>query len=136
MTKIVFTSVILLVKYRFVYEVMWKKHGRFRQATDYNTVRCMRFACWMCKATDAFRKFNAYCSSTSNYLRESSSVLRHMFIVYLVNIAFINEIKVLWNAYKWGILNSRTKLSTPHLAYEAHGHICQLCIFYKNFTVR
>ena len=95
-----FTSVTLLIKYGSVCVVMWTKHGRVGQATDDNIVRCMRFACWICEATDSFRKFNIYSSSTSNYLRKCAAVLRHTYIVYLVNIAFINEIKVLRNVNK------------------------------------
>jgi hypothetical protein len=37
---------------RAVYEIMWKKYGTARQATDDNIVRRMRFACWITKATD------------------------------------------------------------------------------------
>ena len=77
-----------------------EKHGGAGQVTDDNIVRCMRFACWISEATDAFRKFNTYCPSTSNYLRESTSVLRHTHIVSSVNISFINEIKVLRNVNK------------------------------------
>jgi len=34
---------------------------RVREATDYNTIRRMRSACWMTKATNAM--FNTYCFS-------------------------------------------------------------------------
>jgi hypothetical protein len=34
-----------------VYEIMWKKYGRARQATNDDVVRNMRFAWWINKAT-------------------------------------------------------------------------------------
>jgi len=34
------------------YEMKWKKLVRTKQATDDNTIWCMRVACWICKATD------------------------------------------------------------------------------------
>jgi len=44
---------VTLPEYRVVYETMWKKRGRYRQATDDNIIpRFLRIACWMTKATD------------------------------------------------------------------------------------
>jgi hypothetical protein len=37
---------------RTIYEIMWKKYGGKRQATDKNTIRRMRFAFRITKATD------------------------------------------------------------------------------------
>ena len=34
------------------YKVMWKKYGTAREATDYNLIRRMRFACWVTSAAD------------------------------------------------------------------------------------
>jgi hypothetical protein len=42
---------IFLYEYGTVYEIMWKKYGIAGLATDYTTVRRMRFACWITKAT-------------------------------------------------------------------------------------
>jgi len=36
---------------------MWKKYGRVRQATDDNTIRRMRFECWITKAADTFSEY-------------------------------------------------------------------------------
>jgi len=35
-----------------VYDLMWKKCGRTRHATDDNIMRCMHFAFWIIEATD------------------------------------------------------------------------------------
>jgi len=37
---------------RAVYEIMWKKYGRVRQATDSNIIRSVYFACWVTRTTD------------------------------------------------------------------------------------
>jgi len=37
---------------RAVYEIMWKKYGRSRRATEGNIIRRMRIACWISKAID------------------------------------------------------------------------------------
>jgi hypothetical protein len=36
---------------RAVYELMWKKYGRARRATDDNNIRRTHFACWITRAT-------------------------------------------------------------------------------------
>jgi hypothetical protein len=40
-----------------VYEITWKIFGRFRQAVDENTIRRMRIACVVTKATDAHLEY-------------------------------------------------------------------------------
>ena len=42
---------------RDVYEIMWKKLGTTRHATDYNIIRRARFACWIPKATDTHSEY-------------------------------------------------------------------------------
>jgi hypothetical protein len=42
-----------------------EKCGRARQATDYNIIQCMHFACWITKATDTLKMCNNYCFSTA-----------------------------------------------------------------------
>ena len=44
-------------EYRAVYEIMWKKCGTARQATDHNVVRRVRFACRITKATNAHSEY-------------------------------------------------------------------------------
>jgi hypothetical protein len=34
-----------------------EKYGRARQVTDISTIRCMRFACWITKATDTHSEY-------------------------------------------------------------------------------
>jgi hypothetical protein len=36
---------------RAVFEIMWEKYGRTRQATDDNIIRRMRVVCWITRAT-------------------------------------------------------------------------------------
>jgi hypothetical protein len=42
---------------RSVYEIMWKKYGTARQATDVNIIWRMRSACWISKATDTLSEY-------------------------------------------------------------------------------
>ena len=42
---------------RAVYEIMWKKYCTARQSTDDNTIRRMRIACWITKATDTHSEY-------------------------------------------------------------------------------
>ena len=37
---------------RDVYEIMWKKHCKTREATDDNKIWVISVACWICNATD------------------------------------------------------------------------------------
>jgi len=37
--------------------IMWKKINKTRQATDDNTLRRMRFACWITKATETYVEY-------------------------------------------------------------------------------
>ena len=49
-----------------VCDLMWKKCGRARHATDDNITRCMRFACWITEATDTHtQNMYTYCFSTT-----------------------------------------------------------------------
>jgi hypothetical protein len=40
-----------------VYEIMWKKYGRVKKATDGNIIWRMRISCWMTKATDIHSEY-------------------------------------------------------------------------------
>jgi hypothetical protein len=42
-----------------------EKYGRAIQTTNDNTIRCMRFGCWITKATDTLRICNTYCFFTA-----------------------------------------------------------------------
>ena len=42
---------------RAAYEIVWKKYGAARQATDDNITRRMRFACWIKKAIDTHSEY-------------------------------------------------------------------------------
>jgi hypothetical protein len=62
-----------------------KKKMTARQATDDNTLRRMRFACWIAKATDThseYVKLNAF--SRPPWLRERTSMLRSTLIACLL----------------------------------------------------
>jgi hypothetical protein len=40
-------SIAFFLENRAVYEIMWKKYGRARQAKDDNIIWPMPFACWI-----------------------------------------------------------------------------------------
>jgi hypothetical protein len=42
---------------RAVCEIMWKKYGRARQATDDNIIRRMRISCWIPMATNTHSQY-------------------------------------------------------------------------------
>jgi hypothetical protein len=53
-------------RHRAVYEIMWIKRDNAGQATDDNTTRRMRCACWITKATDPYTEIcNSYCFFTA-----------------------------------------------------------------------
>jgi hypothetical protein len=53
---------------RAVYEIMWKKYGTARQATDDNIKRRMRFACQITKEYKHTQIYNTYCFSTTTMI--------------------------------------------------------------------
>jgi hypothetical protein len=56
------------------------KYGRARQATDDNTIRRMRFACWITKATDLHSEYVILIDfARQQWLRERASVLRYTY---------------------------------------------------------
>ena len=48
-----------------------EKYETAGEATDDNTIRCMRFACWITKATDTLEKSNTYSFSTTTIIYRS-----------------------------------------------------------------
>jgi hypothetical protein len=48
-----------------VYEIMWKKYGKVRQATDENIIRHMPVDSWIKKAKNTHSKYDSYCFSTA-----------------------------------------------------------------------
>jgi hypothetical protein len=75
---------------RSVYEIMWKKYGTARQATDDNIIRRMRFARWVTKATDTHPEYVILIAfPRQQWLRERASLLGHTYIANLVyNMSF------------------------------------------------
>ena len=54
-----------------------EKYGKARQATDNNIIRCMRFACWITKATDTHPEYVIRIPfPRQQWLRERVSLLR------------------------------------------------------------
>ena len=54
-----------------------EKYGIARQATDDNIIRCMRFACWKSKATDAHSEYAIVIAfPRQQWLRQRSSMLQ------------------------------------------------------------
>jgi len=67
-----------------VYDIMLKKHGSARQATDNNTIWCMRLACWILKATNTHSQYVILIAFPwQQRLRKSVSILRHTYIACL-----------------------------------------------------
>jgi hypothetical protein len=63
-----------------------EKYGTARQATDDNIIRCMRFACWITKATDThthteYLIFIAF--PGQKWLRERAPILFYMYTACL-----------------------------------------------------
>jgi hypothetical protein len=57
-----------------------EKYGTARQATDGNTIRRMRFACWITKATDTHSEYLALIAIRwRQRLRERATMLRYTF---------------------------------------------------------
>jgi hypothetical protein len=66
---------------RTVYEIMWKKYGKARQATDDNIIRRMRFACSVTKATHTHSEYITLIAfPRQQWLRERASVVRYAYI--------------------------------------------------------
>ena len=62
---------------RVVYEIMWKKCGTVRQATDGSIIRRVRVAYWIPKATNTLSVYVILISSPrQQWLRERASMLR------------------------------------------------------------
>jgi hypothetical protein len=62
-----------------------EKCGEARQATDDNIMWCMHIACWITKATDTHSEHVIPIAfSRQQWLRESASMLRYMYVVHLV----------------------------------------------------
>jgi hypothetical protein len=64
-----------------------EKYGRARQATDDNIIRRMRFACCITKATHTHTHSEYVILidfSRQQWLRERTTILRYMHIIYLV----------------------------------------------------
>jgi hypothetical protein len=63
-----------------------EKQGTARQATDDNTIRPMRFPCWITKATDTHSEYVILIAFPQlQWLRERSSLFRYTYMAFLVN---------------------------------------------------
>ena len=61
-----------------------ERYCKVGQATDENIIRRMRFARWMPEATDTHSEYVIVIAfAQQSWLRESTSMLRSMYIVYL-----------------------------------------------------
>jgi hypothetical protein len=79
-TRFVFNNFFFCRK-RAIYEMMWKKYGTARQATDNNITRRMRFACRITKATDTHSEYVTLITfPRQQWLRERTSILRYTYI--------------------------------------------------------
>ena len=65
-----------------------EKYGTARQATEDNTIRCMRIACWIPKATNTHLEYVIFIAfPLQQWLHERASLLRYTY----VHCMFINE---------------------------------------------
>ena len=85
---------------RAVYEIMWKKCCRAREAIDENIIRPMLFICWMTKTTNTHSEYVILIAYSQQYviliaysrqqwLRERASMLRYTYISCLFILLFI-----------------------------------------------
>jgi len=63
-----------------VYELMWKKHGTVRQATDHNIIRRMRFICWLRLQIHSQNMLILIALPPQQRLRERASLLPFAYI--------------------------------------------------------
>ena len=62
-----------------------EKYCTARRATDYNTIRCMSFACWIPKAPDTHLEYVILIAfPLQQQLHERASMLRYTYIAFLV----------------------------------------------------
>ena len=57
-----------------------EKYGRARQVIDINTVRGIRFACWINKATETYSEYIIIITAfpLQQWLRQQESMLHHI----------------------------------------------------------
>jgi hypothetical protein len=84
------TIYFMLISFLFLKIVpLWDNveiYGTPRQATDGNIMRCMRFACWIAKATDAHsERVILIVFPQQQWLRERASMLRYTYTACLVH---------------------------------------------------
>jgi hypothetical protein len=77
-TRFLFRNVFLKI---LPYMGQIEKYGRARHAIDDDTIRRMRFACWMTKATDTHSEYVILIAfPLQQWLRERASMLRYPYI--------------------------------------------------------
>ena len=70
---------------RAVYEIIWKKYGKARQATDENIIRRMPVQSWIKKAKNTQIKYMIVIAFPwQQWLCDRASVLRFMYIACVV----------------------------------------------------
>jgi len=70
-----------------VYEMVWKKNGRAKEAIQDNTIWRMNFACWIIKVKNTHSKYVILIAFHSKKLSpERASILRYTCISYIVYI--------------------------------------------------
>jgi hypothetical protein len=73
--KLTFYVQYLFFQTRSFYEIMWKKYGKARQATDDNIIGGMRIVCWINRATDTHSEYEVPISfPQQRWLRERASM--------------------------------------------------------------
>jgi hypothetical protein len=109
-------------KNRTLYEIMCKKYGKARQATDDNITRCMCFACWITKATDIHTQNIVY--STYFFVIATMVTRTHPTITLYVRgpSCWFNDLSGFRDRYIWFfhvIINSSTAQTISRILWHA-----------------
>jgi hypothetical protein len=71
-----------------------EKYGRARQTTDDDTIRRMRCACWITKATDTYSEYVILIAfPRQKWLRERASILRYTYSACLAHVYYSEYLK-------------------------------------------
>ena len=109
----------ILCKYLFFRKScrLWEnleKCGRAGQTTDDNTIECLRFACWITKATDTHSEYVIFiCSPRQHWLRERTSRYVTRTLPLFFDVLFLSPtVSGKWtNRYLCCLAAARMKLS-------------------------
>jgi hypothetical protein len=98
-----------------------EKYGRVWHATDYNIIRCMRFACWVTKSTDTVSEYVIFIAfPRQQQLRESDPISTRALPVLL------KIIKVTFKLHICRVYIAQTGSNESHLTISSVEHKDQI----------